>query len=151
MARKKRDYKAEYAAAKRRATAAGYKSQREYKAARKALSVPRGASPVPKRIAENVIDGGVSSATNRSSRMRQLRKESRIWSDRHSRVPRSRYSPRMSDDVVERYHRAFVDDIPEVSRRKRPKERKRRIRDYLLDTDQITEDEWKQAYGPIAD
>jgi hypothetical protein len=35
MARKPRDYKAEYAAAKRRATAQGFKSEREAKRARK--------------------------------------------------------------------------------------------------------------------
>lgn len=97
MARKQRDYKAEYAAAKQRAARAGYKSEREYKQVRRELNLPRRASPVPKRIL----------ATNP---ILARRRESQRWSDRHSHKDRSRYSRTFTDAEVERYWRAYVEE-----------------------------------------
>lgn len=131
MARKKRDYKTEYAAAKRRAQAAGYKSQREYKAVRKSLSLPPRTSPVPKRVIESQRVGVTSAANDYSRRMSRLRREARSWSDKHSHIARSRYTPSMSDEQVSDYHNAYVERPTGLSRRKAALEKRRRIHHYL--------------------
>lgn len=99
MARRKRDYKAEWAARKRRATAAGYRSVGEYSQARKKLGTPRNASPLPKRVTERVTKtDGV------------IRRESKAWSDKHSRQSSSRYRASWDDEKVGRYYDTFVAD-----------------------------------------
>lgn len=139
MARK-RDHKAEYQARKRKALQSGYASEREYKAARKRLNVPRNASPISRPIAVT-IDNTLS-----RDHMRYIRRQSARWSDKHSYVTRSRFGKNMTDDQVERYYKAFVEPITEGSRRGKAKERRRRIHDYLV-PDYITEREWMQQYG----
>src|SRR5688572_10698482 len=98
MARRNRDYAKEYAAAKKRANAAGYKSQREYKQARKRLGV-KGArvSPVPKRVASSIISAGA----DRDTRARQ-------WSNRHSKVTESRWSDTFNETQREAYFNTYV-------------------------------------------
>lgn len=127
MARKARDHKAEYAAAKRRATRAGYQSQREYKRVRKELNLPPRAMPVPKRVLElNPIT--------------RLRRESQQWSDEHSHRYNSRYRKTLTDDQVERYHAAFVEDIP-LEGERLDREKRRRIHRYLV-PDLVKPIEW---------
>lgn len=130
MARKKRDYKAEYAAAKRRATQAGYKSEREYKTARKTLGVPRNASPIPKRL-----------YTQSTS---YKRVQSKAWSKAHSNRHTSSYRDIMTDDQVDRYWAAYVEDFDESGKAGK-REKQRRIHDYLV-PDILTETEWKGTY-----
>lgn len=104
MARKRRDYKAEYAARKRRAKAAGYRSEREYKRTRKALKTPRNASPVSRPIAE--VTGREQLAD--AAEIRKMRREANAWSKRHSKQPSSAYVKSMSDENVRRYWLATV-------------------------------------------
>lgn len=146
MARKRRDYKAEYAASKERATRAGYKSVSEYRSVRKALRLPPRTSPVPKRILEAQPGNTVSGATANANRMARLRRASRAWSDAHSKVANSRYSPRFSDAQVERYYAAFVDkEIPGKNRQERKASKADRLRQFLY-PDFLTKDEWEQHY-----
>lgn len=147
MARKARDYKAEYARSKARAKAAGYQSEREYKAVRKSLKLPRNAAPVPRRILETEKPLAVSRAKVEARHMQRLRRESKRWSDTRSRVPSTKYNPRLTDDQVERYHRAFVEKID--TRTKRGKaEKLRRLRDFMV-PDFLGEAEWEGKY-PVA-
>lgn len=138
MPRKQRDYKAEYAARKRRATSAGYKSVKEYSKARKTLGTPRNASPVPKRIARTE-----SESLSRSFK----RSEAREWSRKHSHRASSRYRESMTDAEVDRYHHTFVEWI-EGSRREVGKEKRSRIRQWLV-PDWMTDQEWKSTYQPV--
>lgn len=143
MARKKRDYKAEYQARKRKATQLGYKSEREYKRARKTLSTPRNQAPPAKEEATKLAPTlGIS--------ISRIRRESKRWSNKHSHVPNSKYRDSLTDDQARRYWRAFVEDIPGVGRSKsRQKEKRNRIHDYLV-PDLIDEKEWTGKYVPQA-
>ena len=100
MARKKRDYKAEYATRKARAQKAGYTGVRDYSKARKALKLPPRTSPIPKQILAR--EGSTPS-------MARMRMECLLWSNAHSRRPHSEYSPSLTDVQVERYWLAYVD------------------------------------------
>jgi len=122
MARKQRDYKAEYRAAKLRATRAGYKSEREYKRVRRELALPRRAMPVPKRILQ-------------ANPVVARRRESQRWSDEHSRRRNSRYSPSMSDADAERYWLAFVE--PGIV----DSEKHRRLKAFLVPL-RVAPDDW---------
>jgi len=127
--RKARDYKAEYAAEKLRATRAGYKSQREYKRVRKELNLPPRTMPVPKRVLElNPIT--------------RIRRENQRWSDEHSRRFNSRYQRTFTDDQAERYHAAFTDqeNIP-LEGEQLDREIRRRIHRFLV-PDRIKPWEW---------
>lgn len=137
---RKRDHKAEYLARKRKAQRAGYASEREYKAARKTLGVPRNASPISRPIA-STIDNSLS-----TKHIRYVRGQNAAWSRKHSYVSRSKFDKNMTDDQAERYYTAFVEPITEGSRRGKAKERRKRIHDYLV-PDYITETEWTQQYG----
>lgn len=147
MARRKRDYKAEYAASKRRATNAGYKSEREYRRVRKQLNLPPRTSPVPKRIIRNVRPEAINSGRT-SSELSRLRREAKQWSDTHSLRKTSKYRDSMSDEEVRRYHRAFVQPVNEGSRRERARERRRRIQEWLV-PDFMDYDEWASKYQPV--
>lgn len=126
MPRKQRDYAAEYAAAKRRATAKGYKSEREYKAVSKATG---GKAPDRRALSEEFI----ADAKKERSAISKLRKEAREWSTKRSHVDTSRYSSRMTDAQARAYHDAFV-NRPEGDRRskKYKAEKLRRMRKYLV-------------------
>ncbi len=147
MARKPRNYKAEYAAAKQRATRAGYKSERQYKAVRKSLALPPRTSPIPRKVLER--ERGTNAVPVASAAARALsrkRHEAKAWSDRHSRVERSKYHPRMSDPQVERYWRAYVDkNIEGNNRLERKREKNQRLYEFLV-PDYMTEEEWEQFY-----
>jgi len=138
VARKQRDYKAEYAAAKARATRAGYKSEREYKRVRKELKLPPRTSPVPKRIVENVKPGITAD-------MSQMRRECQRWSDGHSRVDNSKYRPTMTNDQVRRYHKAFVEKPKGKTRKERSRNKYDAIHDYIV-PDLMDEQEWERGY-----
>lgn len=140
MPRRQRDHKAEYARRKARARAAGYTSVKAYSRARKELGTPRNASPIPRRVYDREQTG--------TDNIVRLRREAAAWSDKHSATASSRYRPDMTDDQVANYHAAFVERITEGSRRGRARERRRRIRDYLV-PDWISESEWDQKYGPV--
>ena len=123
MARKPRDHAAEYAAAKRRATRAGYTSQREYKKVRKELNLPPRTMPVPKRVLElNPIT--------------RLRRESQKWSDEHSHRYNSRYRKTLTDAEVEAYHAAFPGQADLIAAgldgEQLDREIRRRIHHYLV-------------------
>lgn len=98
-ARRRRDYAAEYAARKRRAKAAGYRSEREYKQVRKALKTPRNASPISKPIAQVTGRSQLEDAAD----IRRMRRESAAWSRKHSKRDTSQYVKSMSDENVRRY------------------------------------------------
>lgn len=152
MARKPRDYKAEYARTKARIKAAGFKSEREYKRVRKELGLPRTAAPAPRRILaasapEKLQAASKPSAT--SKEISRLRRECAAWSKKHSRKKRSEYRPSLTDDQVRRYHHAYVEELPKLSRRQRNREKRARLYDYLV-PDWMTDEEWKQFYERYA-
>ena len=98
MATRRRDYKAEYARAKARATAAGYKSEREYKQARKRLGVHGGrVSPVPKRVLTAIVDAGADRD-----------RAARAWSKRHSKVRESAWSDSFDESQRAAYFNIYV-------------------------------------------
>lgn len=146
MARRQRDYKKEYAATKRRIRAAGYKSEREYRAVRKELGLPRNVAPVPKRIQERIQPGITRRATDTNSLISRLRRESQAWSNAHSHVENSRYKRSLTDDQVRRYWRAYVEyPVSGSNRRNRAIEKVRRLHDYLV-PDFLTQEEWEANY-----
>lgn len=143
MPRKERDYHAEYVAAKQRATARGYKSEREYKKVRKELGLPRNVSLVPKRV----LDMNTDQTTLQTAHSWRMRREAKEWSDRHSLRESSRYKPNMTDAQVERYHNAYVRDITQVSPDKieRARRKLQALHDYLV-PDYLSEQEWEGKY-----
>lgn len=126
MARRKRDYKAEYARRKARSHTLGYRSPREEYKARKALNLPR---DFPSMERKWLPDHAVEKLDG--TRLRRLRKESQDWSNVHSHVNASRYSPRWGEERVEAYHHAFVQRVLFGSRRGKAKEKKLRIFEYI--------------------
>ncbi len=130
MATRKRDYKREYQAAKRRAAAAGYDSPRQYKAARKRLGVHGGrVSPVPKRVAEQIISAG---STRDDA--------ARAWSRRHSKVKESKWSESFDESQRDAYFNVYV---------KRSKNRaawKKWQHDYLV-PEFYSEEEYNERYN----
>ena len=143
MARKPRDYKAEYARSKARAKSLGYRSQREYKRTRANV---RAANPeftsrtkLPPKSEVSALFGEVFSSVSR------LRREAEEWSNKHSHSPRSAYKPSMTDAQVRKYHRAFVEKPDTGSRRRNKKQKMKWLRDYLV-PDLVDDDEWTQNY-----
>jgi hypothetical protein len=134
VARKRRDYRAEYQARKQRATAAGYESVRQYGKVRKELNLPPRSSPVPKRI---YLSG-----------TQLKRQQAERWSRAHSHVKRSRYKASFTNTELEAYWQAFVRP-PEpgetrLDRKFRTAKRKR-VHDYLVGQGIITEQQWRDG------
>jgi hypothetical protein len=146
MAKKPRDYKAEYRRTKERIRAKGYESEREYKRIRKELSLPKRA-PAPDK-SELQRERPSLFAQRERSILPRLRRESKAWSNAHSHTGSSRYSDSMSDDEVRRYHRAFVERIETGSRRGKAREKRRRIREWIVPAF-LDQQEWEQNYGPV--
>jgi hypothetical protein len=143
MAGRNRDYKAEYAAAKRRAKSAGYQSEREYKAVRKALGIGRRDPIIPRTIANPTR---VESAPAEARRISKVRRDNRRWSQKHSRKTSTEYNPRVTDAQAEAYHAAWVEPVDESGKQGRDVKR-RVMKDYLVGYDIIDADEWAQIYG----
>jgi hypothetical protein len=123
MVARKRDYKAEYQRAKQRAIREGFKSERERKASR--------------RYPDKPIDEA-KRARNRSER---IRRESRLWSAKHSKQLTSRYSAGWSDERVQSYYDAYVADVDEGE------DKLSRLYDYLVDESELVEpEEWESLY-----
>jgi hypothetical protein len=129
MARK-RNYKKEYAASKRKAKSAGYKSVRQYSKVRKSLAIPRNASPVPRRVLDRqrprfieTLDAGIPNLDGMIA-------ASQFWSDHHSHEDTSRFNPDWSAVRILDYHHAYV-QMPEGSRRKRGRNKQLRISQYV--------------------
>lgn len=141
MARK-RDYKKEYAASKAKAKAAGYKSQREYRKARKDLGLKgRGVSPLHKATKAKMYPVATPPQT-----LRKIRRLCQEWSDEHSQNDRSKYNPQWSDAKVLKYYIAFVvRPDQKLSRRKRKKQKLQWLHDYLV-PDWMDEIEWQTNY-----
>lgn len=127
--RRRRNYKAEYAARKQRARAAGYESIREYTAARKRLGTPRRASPVPKRVSEAIIAAGNTRD-----------QAAKAWSNRHSKVKESAWSDSFNESQREAYFNTYVK--PSRNRAKWKKSQ----HDYLVPAF-YTEEEYNERYG----
>lgn len=141
---RKRNYKAEYKARKRKAQRSGYKSVKEYAAVRKSLALPARSSPIPKRILETQKPGYVDSII--PSALGRMRAECEIWSTTHSQINRSEYKPSFTPEQVRQYHKAYVEYPAGLSRRKGAKEKKKRIGAYVKKWHKVKEDEWKQKY-----
>lgn len=128
MARQ-RDYRAEYAARKARAKAAGYTGVTEYSRARKGL--PRGASPLPKS----------AKLYAESDQRRRAYK----WSRTHSHSARSRYTASMSDKQVTAFLDAF--DVTWGHTKAERRERLEALHDYLMEyDDDFDEGDWDESY-----
>jgi hypothetical protein len=131
MARKPRNYKAEYARKKARSQAKGYRNPGEEYRARKALGITapgfrRVSTPGRKALPSRVIE------TLTGTKLSALRKESQEWSDKHSHVKASRYRSSFSAKRVEDYHKAYVQrPDPNLSRRKRAIAKRIAIYNYL--------------------
>lgn len=143
MPRKSRDYKAEYARAKARAKAAGFKSEREYKRARKGLSVPRAASPVKRLIPASEL----ARADAKAKDIAKIRREARRWSATHSHVTNSQYVNRMTDAQVIAYHRAYVEGN-KLAGPGAGKAWHNRLKEYMVDEmGLMDEEEFENLYG----
>lgn len=103
MASRKRDYAAEYARAKAKAQAAGYKSQREYKRARAGLTGR--VSPVPKTVRDKIRDA-----------------DSKAWSNKHSKSPSSKFNTRWGRERRDAYYQVFVEPYNNPQRPKDAKD-----------------------------
>lgn len=101
MAKRKRDYKAEYARRKRTAQKAGYASEREYKRARKAVNTPRNASPISKPIL-------IRQSPSAPLTIKQIRAANAKWSRQHSKRGTSHWNASASDSQARRYYDAFI-------------------------------------------
>jgi hypothetical protein len=154
MAKRKRDYKAEYARSKARSQSRGYTGPRQEKRARKAVGLTRG---FPSLRFDELPDFAIEQVSGR--RIARMREEARYWSDNHSHVKASRYSGNMSNDQVEQYHAAYVQQPDTyrdsngkpLSRRMRAKEKKIRIYRYLTGHGYTVEggpEDWKSDRGP---
>lgn len=128
MARKRRDYKAEYARRKSRSIALGYRNPREEYKARKSIGLTR---QFPSLRRSELPDFSLNILSGKAARDR--RAEAKAWSDVHSHTAASKYRGNMSNAQFEAYYRAFVEPYSQLgtSRRKRAKERRRRIYDYM--------------------
>lgn len=151
MVRKKRDHKAEYARRKARAKAAGYSGVTQYRRARKVLALPPRTSPVPKSVLERTAPDTVDRITITPDR--RLRNESAAWSNTHSRVTNSQYDPSFSMARVRDYHKAFVDRLENLSRRKRAQGKRKNIYHYLvtwcgMPADKEWDEAWKSDLAP---
>ena len=142
---RKRDHKAEYAARKAAAKRRGYESVRETRRARKVLSLPRRRHTPPKRVLER-YDSSLIDVIEPSQSVGRLRREARKWSDAHSRVDRSKYRDDMTNKELRAYHKAFVEPPKGVSRRKKARAKRQRIKEYIMSTYDMTEEEWQAAY-----
>lgn len=132
MARK-RDYKAEYRARKLKAAKSGYKSVRQYKAARKAGSVPRGAEPVRPRQMARTVGGDFKRQTVRN------------WSRKHSHVKSTHYLPSWTDKQVDDFFNAYIAQ-PSEDNETVKKDIWRYHRDYYGDDKEWSED-WKSHFS----
>lgn len=126
MAARKRDYKAEYARRKALAQSKGYTSVRQYRSARKSANIPRTAT-LPPRLSD----------------IARKRLESRAWSDKHSHRRNSRYRDSFTDAQVERYWRAYVEEIDLGNPRLTDFEKRVRIYAFLVPDFLKDEEEWK--------
>lgn len=122
--RKPRDYKAEYARAKARAKAEGYRSERQRKAARRAGRERQA------RTNKTVTYG--SFKVNRDV-------QSAVWSIQHSRQPVTEFDDKWTDAQKNEYYRTFVGDYR--------KTKKNDILNYLIQWYPERADEWRQLYG----
>ena len=112
MAKKARDYAAEYAARKAKAARAGYRSEREYKAARR-IARRTGSSPDRPTLRETVADLDNALRAEKASRVRRekLLRESRAYArDKAFSATAGKGDNTfagMSDDKLEAYYNAF--------------------------------------------
>ncbi|HEY6022366.1 MAG TPA: hypothetical protein VIY48_21650 [Candidatus Paceibacterota bacterium] len=145
---RKRDYKAEYARRKAKAVSLGYRSPREEYRARKSLNFTR---QFPSLKRSELPDFSLDALSVAAKRRRFA--EAKAWSDRHSRTKASKFRANMSNAQFDSYYRAFVEPHIQLgpSRRKRAIERKRRIREYMLQyggVEEGTPDDARYLVGP---
>jgi hypothetical protein len=141
MATRKRNYKKEYAARKRKAQQSGYQSVTEYRRARKTLRLPRNRPTPSKRVYQRFQ---TIQPTITSKSLQTLRRESRLWSDEHARVYHSTYRDDLTPEQVRKYHTAFVlDDYDGLKARTSDFKKRQRIKAYLV-PDYLKDDtEWQ--------
>jgi hypothetical protein len=131
MARQPRDHAAEYARRKAKAQAAGYRSLREAKQARKTLRLPRNKPLIPK-----------AKLLGKTPQEYRENKDVRAWSLKHSRKARSKYKPGRDKEYQEKYFRAFV------NRKGRDHEEiMQDLKDYLTEYEDLTDEEWEEKYA----
>lgn len=109
--RRQRDYRAEEARRNERARALGFTSRAHM---RRALR--QGWSPVRATGSARSMIVGANEPAPPPLSVEPLRRESQEWSDRHSRVPTSRYHPEWDSGTVRTYHRAFINNETKASR-----------------------------------
>jgi hypothetical protein len=126
MAKRTRNYAAEYARRKQIAQESGFPSVRKYRRTRERVKLPR-------KARFNITS---------------IREANQTWSDDHSRLPTSRWDPAFNDIQALAYYKAFTDDDYRMAN---PTDwHDRWLHDYLLDNDLITEEEWEQNYALAA-
>jgi len=144
MAKRFRDHRAEYARQKAKAQAAEYRSQREYKRARKAAGITR-RDPVPPKSS---LPERIQSSIVRETDITRMKRESRRWSNKSSWVEHSKFNPDndWTEDQIRRYHQAYLVPIPKgLSRREKKAWKLDQMHDFLV-PDFMTEEQWKQLY-----
>jgi len=150
MARKRRDYRAEYARRKAAAKAKGYSGPREEYRARKALGFTKAFRRSPTLPKAELPDFAIARLST-DSEMSRLRREAKEWSAGHSWVKASRYRGNMSNAQVRAYHHAYVERVTVGSRRGRAKEKRLRIYEYLTTYGYPVEggpENWKSDLAP---
>jgi len=150
MARKKRDYKAEYARRRTRSKALGYSSPREEYRARKSVGLTR---VFPSLRRNELPDFAIERLTSRTPTPRT---EAKAWSDRHSHIDATKFTRGMPPEQFKMYYEAFIQDYKSLgpSRRKRAKEKRRRIGRYMKkyhpDAIEGGEETWKSKRETVA-
>lgn len=79
----------------------------------------------------------------RSESEESRRERAREWSERHSRVPNSKWKASFGSERTDRYLYTFVDRSKEGTRRERRREYYKRLYQYLVvDYELVTQAEW---------
>ena len=142
-AKRTRDYRLEEQRRNAKARELGFTSRAQM---RRAL---RQGTWTPVRASSSPRSRIVGSATPPPTRpeintLAKLRRESREWSNKHSRVPTSRYNPDMTAAQVRAYHAAYVDDDTRAYRIENGLDS---LRAYLVDEmGYYTDDEFDDRY-----
>lgn len=108
MARKPRDYKAEYARRQARARQLGYSTVHQERKVRYALGIKRG-KPTPKKSKLSPTRQRKIAAYSAGKSKRELAK---AWSDKFSKHVMSKYNPKFDAATVDRYLNAWASDDP---------------------------------------
>lgn len=137
-----RDYRLEEQRRNARARELGFTSRAQMRRAlRTGEWTPQRKSDRPR----SPIVGSASPLPASVSNIARLRRESRDWSRKHSRIETSQYNTHWPDETVRAYHAAFVDESTRAWKIENGLES---LREFLVDErGYYTDDEFDERYG----